>query len=178
MHLLNAFIYIPDGLCIIASRRNDETAKTALVKDMVLLSCEYFFDYAKCTLHLTSAENLVRVMQILSNFVPTEAQPRRNVGMFTLFIELICIDLTIARILIAGRSCTYYFMCIQFDFSSDIKGRTSCEIHLLWLNGVLLNLTVSFLVEDVLTIFHFYHWKWENIHVFNMDIDLFNVLTF
>jgi hypothetical protein len=90
--LLNALICISDCLRTIASKKNSETAKTALIKDLVLLSCEYFFDYAKCTVHLSSAENLVRVLQVLSNFVPTEAEPRRNIGMSNLCIELICIN--------------------------------------------------------------------------------------
>jgi Fanconi anemia group D2 protein len=69
-----------DCLHIIASKKNSETAKTAPTKDLILLSCEYFLDYAKCTVHLASAENLVRVLQVLSNFVPTEAEPRRNIA--------------------------------------------------------------------------------------------------
>jgi len=71
-------------LHIIASKKNSETAKTAPKKDLILLSCEYFLDYAKCTVHLASAENLVRVLQVLSNFVPTEAEPRRKIGMSNL----------------------------------------------------------------------------------------------
>jgi hypothetical protein len=107
--LLNAIIYIPDCFHIIASKKNNETAKTALVKDLVLLSCEYFSDYARCTVHLTSAENLVRVMQVLSNFVPTEAEPRRNIGMYSLFIELIYIHfLTLVRRHMTGHN----YMCI------------------------------------------------------------------
>jgi hypothetical protein len=89
--LLNALICISDCLRIIASNKNSETAKTAVVKDLVLLGCEYFFDYARCTVHLASAENLVRVLQVLSNFEPTEAVPRRNIGMSNLCIEFIII---------------------------------------------------------------------------------------
>jgi predicted transcriptional regulator len=89
--LLNALICISGCLHIIASTKNSETAKTALVKDLVLLSCEYFVDYASCTVHLASAENLVRVLQVLSNFVPTEVVPKRNIGMSNLFIEFIII---------------------------------------------------------------------------------------
>ena len=50
------------------------------VKVLVLSSCEYFDSYATRTLHLTSAENLVRIIQVLSGFVPAEAQPKKKLG--------------------------------------------------------------------------------------------------
>jgi hypothetical protein len=74
-------IYISDCLRIIASRQNNEATKTTLIKELVLVSCDYFLGYASRTLHLTSAENLVRVMQVLSNFAPAEAEPRRKLGL-------------------------------------------------------------------------------------------------
>jgi hypothetical protein len=58
------------------------------MKELVMVSYEYFFGYASRTLHLTSAENLVRVMQVLSSFTPAEAEPRRMLGVWNLFIRL------------------------------------------------------------------------------------------
>jgi hypothetical protein len=81
--------FIPDCLCIIASRQNKEVTKARLIKELVLVNCEYFFGYASRTVHLTSAENLVRVMQGLSNFAPAEAEPRRKLGVWNLFIKII-----------------------------------------------------------------------------------------
>ncbi|XP_069683781.1 Fanconi anemia group D2 protein isoform X2 [Periplaneta americana] len=69
---------LKDCLCAIASRQNKEATNTTSVKELVHVSCEYFLGYATRTLHLTAAENLMRVMQILSNFAPAEAEPRRK----------------------------------------------------------------------------------------------------
>ncbi|PNF22433.1 hypothetical protein B7P43_G16287 [Cryptotermes secundus] len=69
-----------DCLHIIASRQNSETTKTALLKELVLFSCQYFLRYASCTVLLTSAGNLVRVMQVLSTFAPNEAEPRQKIA--------------------------------------------------------------------------------------------------
>ncbi|KDR12150.1 Fanconi anemia group D2 protein isoform X3 [Zootermopsis nevadensis] len=71
---------LKDCLCVIASRQNKEVAKAKLIKELVMVSCEYFFQYASRTLYLTSAENLVRVMQALSNFLPAEAEPKRKLA--------------------------------------------------------------------------------------------------
>jgi hypothetical protein len=75
-------------LNIIASRQNSEANRTALIKDLVLGSCEYFLGCARSTVLLTSAENLVRVMQVLSTFAPNEVEPRRKIGVWNLFIKL------------------------------------------------------------------------------------------
>jgi hypothetical protein len=83
--------FIPDCLCIIASRQNREVTQARLIKELVLVSCEYFFGYASRTLHMTSAVNLVKVMQVLSNFAPAEAEPRRKLGVWILFMKLIFI---------------------------------------------------------------------------------------
>lgn len=78
--ILKCSNFVPDCLCVIASRQNKEVAKAKLIKELVMVSCEYFFQYASRTLYLTSAENLVRVMQALSNFLPAEAEPKRKLG--------------------------------------------------------------------------------------------------
>jgi hypothetical protein len=81
-------MYISDCLHIIANRQNSETTGTALLKELVLVSCEYFLGYASRTVLLTSAGNLVRVMQVLSTFAPNEAEPRRKIGVWSLELIL------------------------------------------------------------------------------------------
>jgi hypothetical protein len=71
-------------LHIIASKQNSEVTRTAPLKELVLGSCEYFLGCARSTVLLTSAENLVRVMQVLSSFVPNEVEPRRKIGVWNL----------------------------------------------------------------------------------------------
>jgi hypothetical protein len=75
-------------LHIIASRQNIEATRTALLKELVLVSCEYFLGYANHTVLLTSAENLVRVMQVLSTFAANVAEPRRKIGVWNLKLIL------------------------------------------------------------------------------------------
>jgi hypothetical protein len=88
----------------IASRQNSEATKTALLKDLVLGSCEYFLGCARSTVLLKSAENLVRVMQVLSTFAPNEVEPRRKIGAWNLFIKLTIHFLALLRMYITSNN--------------------------------------------------------------------------
>ncbi|KAJ9576903.1 hypothetical protein L9F63_006521 [Diploptera punctata] len=69
-----------DCLRVVASRQNSEHMTVTSIKLLVLSSCEYFAGYSTRTLHLTSAENLVRVIQVLSSFVPSEPEPKKKLA--------------------------------------------------------------------------------------------------